>query len=124
MQRDGRLRDRQVTLSEVDTPAELNNVVVKAYFKNSGTRKTITDVFRLIVQYALPYSGCADPGTGRSPRPPTPTCSRAHRRRNSGTATTMLVQPNSAAVRRSLVNFDLPLTPDGCSVTSARSGSG
>ena len=31
----------------------------------------------------------------------------------------MNVQPNTGAVRRSLVDFDLPLTPDGCSVTAA-----
>jgi len=109
----------QVTLSEVDTPAELNNVVVKAYFKNSGTRKTITDVFRLIVQYALPYSGCADPGTRTLTSTADSYVQQGAPTTNSGTATTMLVQPNSAAVRRSLVNFDLPLTPNGCSVTSA-----
>jgi hypothetical protein len=109
----------QVSLTEVDTPAELNNVVVKAYFKNSGTRKTITDVFRLIVQYALPYSGCADPGARTLLSSADSYVQQGAPTTNSGTATTMLVQPNSAAVRRSLVNFDLPLTPDGCSVTAA-----
>jgi len=108
-----------VSLPEVDTAAELNNVVVKAYMKNSGTRKTLIDQVRLVVQYELPYSGCADPGTRTITSTADSYVQQGAPTTNSGTATTMLVQPNSAAVRRSLVNFDLPLTPSGCSVTAA-----
>jgi hypothetical protein len=108
-----------VSLPEVDTPAELNNLVLKAYLKNSGTRKSAHDVVRLVVQYELPYSGCADPGARTLTSTADSYVQQGAPTTNSGTATTMLVQPNSGAVRRSLVNFDLPLTPDGCTVTSA-----
>lgn len=108
-----------VSLTEVDTPAELNNLVVKAYFKNSGTRKTLHDVFRLVVQYTLPYSGCADPGDRTLFATADSYVQQGSPTTNSGTATTMLVQPNTGAVRRALVDFALPLTPDGCSITAA-----
>jgi hypothetical protein len=108
-----------VSLPEVDTAAELNNVVVKAYFKNSGTRKTIHDVFRLVVQYGLNYSGCADPGDRTLLATGDSYVDQSAATSNFGTTTTMFTRPTTAAVRRSLVTFALPLTPDGCSVTAA-----
>ena len=42
-----------VTLTEVDTPAEANNLTLKVFMKDSGAKKTLIDLARVTLTYYL-----------------------------------------------------------------------
>jgi predicted ribosomally synthesized peptide with SipW-like signal peptide len=109
-----------VSIPEVDTAPEANNVVIRIYAKVSGNRKTQHDLIGLTVDYSLAATGCTEPGgsvtltaTADSwvdQDKPTDT---------AGSDADIKVRSKTGSQnRRGLVSFDLPIPPD-CSVTGA-----
>ncbi|MGZ8694334.1 MAG: DNRLRE domain-containing protein [Gaiellaceae bacterium] len=109
------------SISEVDTPAEANNLVVKLYSKVSGSRPTLTDGVQVQITYALPYgTTCAASGTTTVGSSGDAWIRQDSAANNQGTDTLLDVRTQSASRnRRALIRFELPPLPYACSVTAA-----
>ena len=103
-----------VSLSEVDTTTEANNLVIKLFASVTGNRKSLTDLLRVRMTYSLASTGCVDTGVH------TYTASSdswiqqdSGGDDNFGTDTILQVLSNPTAKnRRALVAFDLPAVAD------------
>lgn len=111
-----------VSMSEVNTPAEANDLIVKIFFKSSGADGTEFDEATVAETYLLGTgSGCTSPYSTT-----VDTTADTYVKQDSGgddnfeTANSMNIKSNTAAsARRVPVYFPLPPIPIGCAVTAA-----
>ncbi len=110
-----------VSLPEINTAIEANSVLIKLYFKSSGSSTVVFDNALLRVTYALGTgSGCASPGDQTIDAVADTYVDQANASNNFGNNTTASVQSRSGSRnRRLLITFPLPAVPTGCSVTAA-----
>jgi hypothetical protein len=109
-----------VSLPEVDTTTEANNLVVKVFMSVTGNRKSLTDLLRVRITYSLGSTGCVDPGLRTYTATADSWIQQDSAASNSGTDAILDVLSNPTAKnRRALVTFDLPAVPTDCSLTAA-----
>jgi hypothetical protein len=109
-----------VSLPEVDTTTEANNLVVKVFMSVTGNRKSLSDLLRVRMTYSLASTGCVDPGLRTITSSADSWIQQDQATTNSGADTILDVLSNPTAKnRRALVTFDLPPVPTDCSLTAA-----
>lgn len=110
-----------VSLSEVTTATRANSASVKIFFKVGGNNAVQFDQALLRVTYSLGTgTGCASPGTQTVDAVTDTYVDQGSATSNFGSTTTASVQSRSGSRnRRMLLDFTLPVTPTGCSVTAA-----
>jgi hypothetical protein len=114
-------RADSVTLPEVDTTGEANNLVVKVFMSVTGNRKSLTDRFRVRMTYSLGPTGCVDSGvhTYQASGDSWIQQDGGGATTNFGTDTLLDVKANASKNRRALFVFTLPTLPTDCSLTGA-----
>jgi hypothetical protein len=109
-----------VSLSEVTTPTQADNLAVKMYYKDSGSKPTQYDQVALQINYSLDSNTtCPSPGSVTLTATADSWADQNNTSQNNGTATTLAVLSQNNKNRRAFVNFSLPATPTECSVTAA-----
>lgn len=110
-----------VSLPEVNTGIEGNSLLLKLYFKSSGSSTVVFDNAQIRSTWSLGTgTGCASPGLQVIDASADTYVDQGSANTNFGTVTTASVQSRSGSRnRRMLVDFPLPAEPVGCSVTLA-----
>ena len=114
----------QTTLLNVDTPGEVNGLLIKMFVRNSGGRRSLHDQAKLTVTYSLDGSAsCADPETITYPVTGDTWVRQDQAANNFGTDTLLDVQTqNGSRNRRALVQTDLPeVVPANCTMIATLS---
>jgi hypothetical protein len=109
-----------VAMPEINTPGKANNVRVRIYMRNTGSRRSQQDLVRLNVTYSMGATGCTVPGTQTlNPAADSWTDQNAPAA-NEGTNADLKVRAKSATeARRTFLRFSLPTLPSGCTLASA-----
>jgi hypothetical protein len=108
--------------TEVNSATRANNLVIRIYGRNTGTRKSLHDLLAVTVNYTLGANGCVEPGTYTliSSADTWIQQDGANANSNFGTDTLLDVKTQSVKNRRALVDFPaLPALAAGCNLTAA-----